>query len=184
MSAIASPFSFMAADDFELSTNFEINEIELWGIFPFNSPSGDYLVRVYGEASGGGPDNGNVIGQTTVPAASVTNTDTGYTFGGWSSPVYKVGLVIPTGEEFILEVDTRYWVMVQAQAQNSFNWLAQDHDSSHFTPMYYSSTGGNSWDDCETAFGAGEIFDCFFRLIGNESSAIEETSWGMIKATL
>jgi len=166
----AAYYSWMMADDFELTQQVDIAQVEIWAIYAGGVAS-QIKVQFRSDASS---TPGSVLWEQTT--SSLTHALTGYQ--AWSYNLYYTGITLAQ-TYFYPQATTRYWISMQTIGGSSADyWLAQNW--SHYTMCYFSQDNGASWMSSQQAWGSA--YDQDFNLI-TSATGLSRTTWGDIKSS-
>ncbi len=156
---------WFSANDFEATTAGVITQTTIWVIQSVAPSSVD--LHFYDGGSGG---PGSLVG---IASGSAALTDTGY--DNWGYDLYQC--VITLDSDYAISAGY-HWVTIDPMG-GYYHWLASAHDGTWGSEAYYSGNGGGSWSSSTSQWGSA--YEGFW-VIESSESAIEEATWGQIKA--
>lgn len=154
----------IGADDFIIATDANVNQVELWLIYFGATHPVDLDIVVYDDIGDTHP--GSVFWTGTVPAAQITEVDTGDDISGHD--IYNV--TVDLGDGFSVSAGDKYWLGVHATGTDYVAWVVADQLWADL--CCWSIDNGYTWVNVGT-------IECFFNLYG-ETGLTQET-WGNIK---
>jgi len=167
--SVASGDQYIGADDFALTSDGHVDQVELWLIYAVSHPV-DLNMYVYtNDESDTGPRPGGTAWSATIPAAQITDVDTGD--DQWGYDIYHV--TVDLGSGFAIPAGETHWFGVQSVGSDAVYWLVAD-------PLWamnacWSADNGATWD------GLGsDTYECFFNL--NQKTGLTPSTWGHIKS--
>lgn len=162
---IGSYNNYVVADDFILTTDHSIDELDFW-ITTYDGLPESYILGIQGD-TGEGPD-GTFQWQETQSDFTHEYTCP-YPSGG---DIWNVHISITNAP--VLTGPGTYWFCVQAQVDTATYWILAISDPSWNQDAYHSFSNGSMWQSISNR-------GCFFILQG--STALERMSWADIKAS-
>jgi hypothetical protein len=161
----AVPFNSRVADDFSVSADVVLSEIEWWG--GYYNGSGSFTsvnLEIYDDDEGPGGDPGTgAIWTANVPYADCDET---YIGSIGSGEMYKYYVVLGASDQFSLTAGTTYWLSIQPVMDYppQTGLVAQEHEngeSVYFVSEYF---GFPSWIEGWQVFL--DEYDIAFNLYG------------------
>ncbi len=146
------------AEDFTLTNRGRIESIEWWGWY-YSTIDGTFDLHLH-EDQGGFP--GTILWELLDATATLT------LYGGIDFYLHEI--ILDESDYYILEEGTTYWLSLHHNSDYTFLWSGW---SNGFAAA--SSNGDSGW--------VRHYYDHMFRLSGTDNySAIEEATWGQLKA--
>jgi len=156
---------WFSANDFEVTTAGVITQTTIWVLQSIAPSSVDLY---FYDGNSGGP--GSLVG---IASGSAVLTDTGY--DNWGSDLYQC--VITLDSHYAISAGY-HWVTIDPVG-GYYHWLASAHDGTWGSQAYFSNNGGGSWTSSTSQWGSA--YEGFW-VIESSEAAIEEATWGQLKA--
>lgn len=163
---IGSYNNYMVADDFILTTDHSIDELNIW-ITTYGELPESYILGIQGD-TGEGPDGTFQWQETQLDFTHEYTCPS--PLGG---EVWHTHISITNGP--VLTGPGTYWLCVQAQVDEAIFWVVAISNPSWNQDAYHSFSNGTMWQRFSNR-------GCFFILQGS-STALERMSWADIKAS-
>jgi hypothetical protein len=166
----AAYYSWMLADDFELTQHVDIASLELWAIYAGGNATS---IKVQFRANSSNTPGAVIWEQTSTTLA---HAFTGYQAWGYNLMHTGVTLAQPY---FWGNAATRYWLSMQTVGGSAADyWLAGAFAA--YTMNYFSQDNGSTWTSSQSAWGTA--YDSYFVLI-QSPTGLDRTTWGDIKTS-
>ena len=172
--ALTNGLACYSANGWYLANDFESgpdsgDTIEGWTNWIIDNGAASSIDSMFYDGDASGP--GSLL---EVIGGTGTLTDTGD--DNWGFDLYENVVVMDSA--YALTASTYYW-MTFDPVGGFYYWLTPDHDSTWGAEAYFSEDGGYSWNSSSATWG--QAYDNFW-VIEEIGGAVEESTWGFIKA--
>ncbi len=150
--------SFMISEDFSVTGNVSVDELEIWMIYSSGTPVAQYTLGFQGDA-GNDPD-GIFIWQDVE--TDISNANTG--LSAWGYDIWYTHVTITDGP--VLSGPEVYWFCLQAESVPAVYWLGPANPTGWGSMFYMSLDDGVTWESSVAQFGAP--YATFFYPSGND----------------